>query len=74
MMLYCKECQKMTAVIGELVCKECASKIRCRYCGKLNTVENSQKAVIWVNRSRREMWFCGKECACKHYYQMGAEG
>ena len=72
MKLYCTECEEMKCLIGELVCDDCKQKIHCSYCGRLNSKDNSQKVVIWVNRGQREMWFCNNTCAS--YYQMGAEG
>ena len=72
-MLYCIRCEKMNCLIGELVCCECAKEeIKCAYCGKTNLVADSKKVNIWINRGRREMWFCNYTCA--FYYQSGAEG
>ena len=72
-MLYCIRCEKMNALIGELVCRECAKEeIKCAYCGKTNLVADSKKVNIYINRERRVMWFCDNTCAS--YRQMGAEG
>ena len=73
MKLYCKECQKMKCLIGELVCDDCASKIRCEYCGKKNSKDDSKMVNVYENRGRKERWFC-KDDTCASYYQMGAEG
>ena len=64
-MLYCIRCEKMNALIGELVCRECAKEeIKCAYCGEQ---ENPKQFVVWVNGVRRVMWFCDNTCAS--YFQ-----
>jgi len=73
MMLYCKECQEMKCLVGELVCDDCKQKIvKCSYCGAISSLQFARKSNIYVNGNQRMMWFCDDKCAS--YYQMGAEG